>query len=308
MPKRVTVVPAVIKGEEFEGDELLTTEDWLKLVTQSFHNLAATFIPGWSKAPIVILTGELSQDCSSIDILNFVVEGQVFASREKLLAANKIWNFKQKLLKLKIFPLDLRVFTFGGKMWSDFVDSSQVKSMFVNEGDESDLELKDLCDQGFGGFSLRLFVAPISISQAEVSMILYPYDKATLIKDHVQAGRPEFPGVAVSTFVADLGIPASTITGKKIGCPLLPAIKTPSPLEGAQVVPTPRELAGKISALFTGVRLPEVKTTVRSLWERMAAIKKGGESQLESITPKNIWPTTEVATPPALPGSAFFMN
>ena len=303
MRQRVAVVSEVIRGVEFEGDELLTTENWLKLVTPSFHNLAATFLPKWNKAPIVILTAELSQDCSLIDSLNFVVEGTVFASREKVVATNKIWNFKQKHLKLKFFPLDLRVFSFVGNMWSELLDSSQIKSMFVNEEEDPELELNDLCAQGYGGFTLRLFVTPISVSQAEIAMVLYPHNKATMLKDHEWVRRPEYPGVTVSTFVADLGIPAAVITTKKTGCPLLPVIKTPSPLEGANMVPTPKELAGKVSTLFTGVRVPEIKTTVRSLWERMASIKKGGENQLESISPKMIWPAVEVVAAPALPGS-----
>ena len=288
MAKRVAVISTVIDGKEFEGDELLSGEEWSKLVVKSFHNVGPSLLPNWNEAPTVIVIAELTNDCSHIDSLGIITEGRVFNTREKLVAANKVWNFKQKQLKLKIFPLDLGIFRFMGRMWSEFIDSSEVKAMFINEGDEN-LELKDLGAQGFTGFSLRLFLLPISVSQVKVTMVLYPFDKEALLKNHPLAIRPEFPGVSVTVITADLGIQKSVVTDKQICSPVLPAIKSASPVDLASTVPTPAEVSAKISTLFGTVRVPEVKTTVKSLWERMSNIAEGGESQLESISPQFLW-------------------
>ena len=295
MAKRVAVVPTVIDGKEFEGDELLTGEEWAKVVVKSFNNIGPSILPNWNEAPTVIVIAELTNDCSQIDSLGIVTEGKVFNTREKLVAANKVWNFKQKQLKLKIFPLDLGIFRFMGRMWSEFVDSSDVKAMFINEGEEN-LELKDLGAQGFAGFSLRLFLMPISVSQVKVTMILYPFDKEALLKNYPLAQRPEFPGVSVTVITADLGIPKSVITDKQICSPVLPAIKCAAPVELANIIPTPAEVSAKISMLFGSVRVPEVKTTVKSLWERMSNISAGGESQLETLSPQFVWKAPMNAT------------
>ena len=288
MGKRTVVAPAIIDGEEFEGDELLSGDEWAKLVVKSFHNVGASLLPGWNESPTVIVIAELTNDCSLIDSLGIVTEGKVFGAREKLVAANKIWNFKQKQLKLKIFPLDLGIFRFMGRMWSEFVDSTEVKAMFINEGEEN-LELNDLGAQGYAGFSLRLFLLPLNVTQARITMILYPFDKEALLKNHPLAVRPEFPGVSITVLTADLGIQKGLITEKSIGCPILPAIKSASPVNLANMIPTPAEVSSKISTLFANVRVPEVKTTVRSLWERMSNIKAGGENQLEAILPETLW-------------------
>ena len=156
------------------------------------------------------------------------MEGKALNTREKSISTNKIWNFKQAKLRLKFDPIDLSVFRFLGRMWSELVDGMDLKTEFINEGDE-ELEMKDLCAQGFTGFTLRSFLMPIRVSHAKVSIILYPCQKDILLRDYPLATRPEFPGVQLSAITADMAIQKDVVTNKKIGCPILPVIRTAAP-------------------------------------------------------------------------------
>ena len=306
MGRKVALAPTIIEGEEFEGNELLTAEEWVKLVTPNFFNICSTFLLNWNEGPTVVLIADLSNDCSKIENVGVMLEGKVFNTREKSVSTSKIWNFKQTKLRLKFDPVDLSIFRFLGRMWSELVDGAEFKTEFINEGDE-ELEIKDLCAQGFTGFTLRSFLMPISVYQAKVSIILYPCQKDILLRDYPMATRPEFPGVLLSSITADMAIQKEVITDKKIGCPILPVIRTAAPIELAAIIPTPAEAASKISALFCDLRLPEVKTTVKSLWERMAAVKVGGEDCLETVVPEARWPTIALIDPPGNKGSILYL-
>ena len=295
MGKKVTVSTETIQSEEFTGGEELQVEQWIKLVVPNFQNLAPLFYDNWNESPVMFLTAVLSQDCSKIDMMGACLEGKVFNTREKMVPTNKLWNFDQKQVKLKLFPMELSIFKFTCGLYSELVDFGEVESKFFNEGPEDDLEFDDLKRQGYAGFSLRCFLQPISTAQVKASIVMYPVSKDKLLKDHSLAARPEYPGVIVSTITAELGVQRSQVTDRKIGCPVLPVVSTSTPVSKAKVLPAMKEVKAKVAALLQGVRVPELKTTAKSLWERMATIKAGGEAQLENLAPEFIWPKPDLS-------------
>ena len=196
--EKVQVSPETIKSDEFVGGEELEKEQWVKLVVPNFNDLAPLFIDKWSDSPAVFITAILSQDCANIDMMGITLEGKVFNTREKAVPANKLWNFDQKQLKLRLHPVELSKFKFTCGMFSELVDGDEVKNDFFNEGPE-DIELNDLRKQGYGGFSLRCFIMPVSTEQVRVTIVMYPARKDVLLKDHPLSARPEYPGVIIST-------------------------------------------------------------------------------------------------------------
>ena len=306
MGKKVTVSTETIQSEEFVGEEELAVEQWIKIIVPNFQKLAPLYYENWNESPVVFLTAVLSQDCSKIDMMGACMEGKVFNTREKMIPTNKLWNFDQKQVKLKLYPMDLSIFKFTCGLYSEFVDFGEIESKFFNDGPEEGLEFDDLKKQGFAGFSLRCFLQPISTAQVKASIVIYPASKEKLLKDHQLAPQPEYPGVTVSTITADLAVQRSQITSKKVGCPVLPVVSTSNPISKAKTLPSMKEVATKVAALFQGVKVPEIKTTAKSLWERMAAIKAGGETQLDILPPEFIWPKPDLSTKAAKTGTHLY--
>ena len=112
-----------------------------------------------------------------------------------------------------------------------------------------------------------------------------------MAKDHEWSARIEYPGVVVTSVLIDLGVQQSRVTKKSTGCPILPVIRAKTPIDKAKKVPAMGEVGYKVAVLFNRVILPEAKTTMKSLWERMAAIKDKGAALLEGTPPEKMWPS-----------------
>ena len=290
MAKKVAATIEVIKDKEFDGNAALLAEDWIPLIVPNFDNLAPKYAENWQETPIAFLAAELSDDCATLDTITWVTEGKMFAGRrEKALPANRVWNFKQKVT-IRFDPLNLSAFKFAGAMCSDFLDSTAVKFHMLAEND-TEIPLVDLAKQGFAGFSLRIFITPITTHGGKLYLYIYPYTKEKLLEAYKEAVRPEFPAVLVTTVAVELGVQQSgVILEKNVGCPLLPVIKTANPIENAAKIPSAGEVAWKVSAFLQKVVLPENKTTLKSLWERMAAVRDGGEAALKGAPAEKMWP------------------
>ena len=281
------VVTGIIQDDEFMGCEFFEKEDWEKLVVQDFVNLGPKFVKDFKDGPAALVAADVAEDGSTFEKLWLITTGKVFSTREKTWQTGKLWNFKENVL-LKVEPLNLEKFDFTrGYMFSEPLDGSKVEHSFVNE-DGDKVPLIDLAAQGYDGFTLRCAVVPITTASAKLFMFIYPCNKVKLAAEHEWSARMEFPATLLTSVMMDLGVQQSRVTKKSTGCPVLPVIRLKSPLD--QKVPAMGEVGYKTAILFNRLILPEVKTTMKSLWERMGAIKADGASQLKGSPPEKIWP------------------
>ena len=179
MAKAVVTSSEVIKDKEFSGGAPLTAEDWSIFVVEHFDDLGPIFLNEWQDTAGVLLTGELSADNAHIQNLNLVTVGKIFTKQPAVVAANRIWTFKEKDVYLRLDTIDLKKFKFSGKMYSEFLDSSDLAFKFIDENDMA-VPLLPLVQQGFEGFSLRMVVAPDSTFLAKVYVYIYPKTAATM--------------------------------------------------------------------------------------------------------------------------------
>ena len=287
----------VIQDDEFIGGDFFEGKDWAALAVHQLDNLGPKFVKDFKDGPAALVVADLTDDCGSFEKLWLVTIGKVFNTREKSLKCNKLWNFKENVT-LKFEPLSLEKFDFSrGYMYSEPLDGAKVEHSFVNDKGEK-VALADLTTQGYDGFTLRCVVAPTTTAHAKLHMFIYPCNKAKLASSHEWSTRIEYPGLALTSVMVDLGVQQSKVTKKSTGCPILPILRTKVDLEQAKKVPPMGEVGYKVAVLFNRVMLPEAKTTMKSLWERMGAIKEHGAALLEGVPPEKMWPS-----PSDLPGS-----
>ena len=287
MASVVVTSSQVIEDKEFNGGAPLLTEDWAPFIVKNFENLGKNFFHPWNGTPGVILTGELSADGAQIESLNIVAVGKIFTTKPADFAANRFWSLTNKNVAVRINTIDLKKFKFDARMWSDFLDHSEISYKMLDEH-ENTYPLGDLVMQQWDGFCLRLIAAPETTYSVKLYVYLYPHNKERLLSLYSCAGRIEFPGVLLTSGSAELGPQqAGFVLEKNVGCPVIPAIKTPAKLERA---PTAGEISWKVAALFRSVSLPETCASVEALKDRMAAVEAEGESQLKGAPTPRIWP------------------
>ena len=290
MAKTVVTSPEVIQDKEFDGGAPLTIEDWSIFTVENFDNLGPVFLNKWEDHPGVLLTGEISVSGAHIDRLNLVLVGKIFPNKPGVIAAEKIWNFKEKNIFLKIETIELKKFKFVGKTYSDLLDSSELAFGWLDDNNKS-YPLLDVVKQGFDGFSLRAVVAPDSTYSAKLYLYIYPYCKKSMLEKYKLATRIEFPAVLLTCGTAELGPQqAGFILEKNTGNPVIPAVTTVRALKETGRCPPAGELSWKVAALFSSVVLPETRSSGKTLWDRMKAVNTEGESQLKGVAPARLWP------------------
>ena len=280
----------IIQDDEFMGGEFFDGKDWAALAVKDLDNLGAKFVKDFKEGPAALVVADLADDGATFEKLWLVTLGKVFNTREKTFKCSKLWNFKETV-SIKFEPLELSKFDFSrGYMYSEPLDGSKVEHSFVNDKGEK-VALADLTTQGYDGFTLRCVVAPTTTAHAKLHMYIYPCNKTKLASTHEWSTKIEYPGMAVTSVLMDLGVQQSRVTKKSTGCPILPVVRTDIAMEKAKRVPAMGEVGYKVAVLFNRVTLPETKTTMKSLWERMAAIKEHGAALLEGAAPDKMWPS-----------------
>ena len=287
MAKNIVTSSEVIQDKEFNGGAVLLAEDWEPLIVKNFENLGPRFFESWRETPSVVLTGELSADCSKIERLNLVTVGKVFTTRPAEFAAIRFWPLQDKDVLLKINTLNLESFKFNSKMYSDFLDHGEIPYNMIDPKGQL-YPLVDLVKQDWDGFCLRAVVAPDSTYSAKLHIYIYPHIKETMHKEYGLADRIEFPAVLLTSGTAELGPQqAGIILDKNVGCPIIPAVKTEAKMKDTGKWPSAGEVSWKVAALFGSV---ETRTTVKTLFDRMEVVKRDGEKALKGAPAPRIWP------------------
>ena len=290
MAKAVVTSPEVIEDKEFSGGAPLTIEDWSIFTVDNFDNLGPVFLNQWQGAPGVLLTGEISVSCAHIDRLNIVTVGKLFENKPGVIGADRVWNFKSKNIFLKFDVIELSKFKFNCKTHSELLDSSELSFAFLDENNK-DYPLLDLVQQGFDGFCLRAVAAPDSTYSAKLSIFVYPFSKKSMLSKYKLSTKIEFPAALLTTGTAELGPQqAGFILDKNTGNPVIPAVTVIKSLKEAGRCPPAGELSWKIAALFSSVKLPETRSSGKTLMDRMNAVNTKGESQLKGVAPARVWP------------------
>ena len=174
----------------FNYREEMSFEDLQTVVIKSYNEAPNLVYKNWNGRPIVFCGLSLTDDNSSIENVVPVPLGKL---PEKIFPAENFWLLQEKLF-VKFEPLDLTKFTFNGSMTSELIDHGDIKYSIINKNGEVVFD-EDLKNQGFLGFSLRLFLQPLNVTMAKISVLCYPMSLDRLKKSHPNYNNKAFPGM-----------------------------------------------------------------------------------------------------------------
>ena len=273
---------------------------------KSYGDAARTLIKDWKGNPVIILGAQLAQDNKSLENMEPVLAGTLFRKTARKYVSTKFWNFPDKTY-LVLQPIDLTLFRFTDTLDSGYVDSSEISYGFVYE-DGTEVPEGTLSDQGFAGFSLRIFVTPVGGTTAKMKLVLFPAKKSVLKDDHAQSGDARFPGLTVTSVEVQMGINYSTLSDKSIGTSIVPCLMSQSQYDSSCAVPSTEQVMACVSSLMRTAVVPETVKSHKELWQRWGEIAKDGANKLQSMAREYVWPAFTVAVDPGWFFHKFFRN
>ena len=255
------------------------------MAVKSFTDISKKIYKPEDDTPQVFCGLTLSTDNSVIRDAIPIVMGKL---RKLTFPAGRFLGLEGNLT-LKSEILDLTQFIFISSMTSELMDHSSIEySIINNEGDV--ISGESLKSQGFKGFSLHLFLQPLSGLFAKMIILLYPLGTEDLKKTHTLSSNYAFPGIMLYHAKINLGVDALEFTKTKFGSPILPVVKITKPLENHDQIPTGRQISSAISVLFRNVTIAETKPNYRLLLDRWNAIKEKGVGSILYLKVYVIWP------------------
>ena len=275
----------MIQDPAFDSQEDITVDDLRKVAVKSFNDISNTIYKDWSNTPKVFVGLALSDDNSIIEKTSPVVIGEF---PRHTFPANSMWNFKEKLL-LRFEALDLNKFVFNESMTSNLLDSSKIDYAFIKRNGILFSE-KTLTGQGFHGFSLRLFLQPISTTLTKMTLVGYPLGVEELKKAHPLYDNPVFPGILLLQMNVLLGVSTTNLITTKYGSPILPVVKISKPLDDYDQIPSSRDISVAMSRTLRSITIPETRSSLKLLLNRWEEIKEKGGSSIRQLTPNVVWP------------------
>ncbi len=280
----------VIKDASFSHAVDFSVNDCKRLSVKSWNGVAESLHENYNGDPVVICGLKLSADNQVVTDAVTLLEGCFFKNESKSFSAAKLWPFGDGLT-LKIEKVDCKKFVFKHGLTSELLDHSFLNYCLVRQNGSA-VSLEDLNTMGFTGFSCRVFIQPVSVSTAKLTVLIFPLAAEQLMGDHPLAKEPGFPGIAIHRQEIDLGVKASSIFDKPMGSPILPAILPGNPFKSGQPIPKGSEIIAKLSAVLRCVTVPECKSNYSGLTERWEAITTGGKSSMKCKQPEMLWPET----------------
>ena len=274
-----------IEDSAFDGEESITVSDLQRVAVRSFHEAPQKIYSNWDGTPTVFCGLTLSDDHTYIEKKNPVLLGNIPA---QTFSTANLLNLKEEY-EIRFEDLDLEQFVFNSSMTSDLIDFHNINYTFINNKGDLVAE-EELKGQGFLGFSLRMFLQPISVTIITIIIVLYPLGVEEMKKAHPLYDNPSFPGILLHQIEANLGIPTSDLIYTKFGSPILPLIQSSTPLESYDQIPSSRQICAAISNVLRSITIPETKSSQELLSERWNEIKVKGESSFRHFTPDMLWP------------------
>ena len=254
---------------------------------RSFDEVPKTIYKDWSNTPKMFAGLTLSNDNSIIEKASPIVIGKF---TRHTFPANLMWNFKEKLF-LRFEALDLNKFVFNGSMTSNLLDSSKIEYTFIKRNGALISEIT-LAGQGFLGFSLRLFLQPISTTLTKLTLVCYPLSVEGLKKAHPLYNNPAFPGILLLQMKILLGVSTTNLISTKFGSPILPIVKVAKSLDDYDQIPSSRDISVAMSRILRSITIPETRLSLKLLLNRWEEINENGASSIRQLTPNVIWPVT----------------
>ena len=281
----------VIEDEGFTKKAELSNDVIKKLIVPSYNEAAKTIIKNWKNGPILMVGAKLALDNKTLENIEPVLLGTLFRKTARKWVTTKFWNFKESC-QLKLQPIDLSLFRFGEGLRSNLVDSKELAYSFV-DSDGKEIPATTLADQGFNGFSIRLYLAPSSAYATKLKLVMYPASKDTLDNDHQYSQDGRFPGLLITSTEIDMGIAYSQVTDKSFGTTICPVLISQQQYDDTCEVPTAEHVVACISKLLRTAMTPETAPDHKALWERWGEIKREGVAKLRSMEREHVWPLFE---------------
>ena len=275
----------MIEDSAFNGADDISVKDLRRVAVKSFSDISNKIYNTEDDTPQVFCGLTLSSDNSVIKNATPVVLGKLHkltfpAGRFLGLNGNLTLNFE---------TLDLTQFNFISSMTSELLDHRSMGYSIINK-EGVVISGESLKSQGFKGFSLRMFLQPLSGLSTKIIILLYPLSTEDLKKTHTLSIIHAFPGMMLHHTNGNLSINALKITNTRFGSPILPLVKITKPLENHDQIPTSRQISSAISVLFRNVTIAETKPNYRLLQERWKVIKEKGAGGLIYLRVYVIWP------------------
>ena len=279
---------SVIKDDSFDCSVDFSVNDCKRISVKNWSGVADALHESFNGDPVVICGLKLSADNHNITDSATILDGSIFRNEAKTFSTAKLWPFGDGLT-LKIGKIECSKFVFKYGLTSELLDHSLIDYSLVRQNG-STVSLEDLNTMGFTGFCCRVFIQPVSVSKAKLTVLLFPLPAEQLTSDHPLAKDPGFPGIAIHRQEIDLGLKAAAIFDKRMGSPIVPAILPGSPLKTGQSIPKGADILAKMSAVLRCVTVPECKSNYNGLAERWEAITTGGKASLKLKQPDVLWP------------------
>ena len=286
----------VIEHDGFNRETELTNDMIQKLIVKSYGDAARSLIKDWKGNPVMILGAQLAPDNKTLDNVEPVLAGTLFRKTARKYVSTKFWNFPDKT-HLVLQPIDLTLFRFDDSMDSGYVDSSEVSFSFQYE-DGSEVPEATLADQGFAGFSLKVFLIPVSGMSAKMKLVLFPAKKSVLKDDHAYSNDARFPGLTVTSVEVQIGVNYSVVSDKALGTTIVPCLMSQKQYDSSCEVPSTEHVIACVSSLMRTAVVPETVKSHKELWQRWGEIAKDGPTKLQTMAREFVWPAYTVTIDP----------
>ncbi len=231
----------------------------------------------------------------------FMVRGPV-DGRQVSIEAAKIWPGADTRAMLWLKFREGSIFTFSeGGMASDIIASENVEHSLVALADgwqPAPILAAQYEDWGWNNFCVRMLCHLSKKSSAKAgpvvsyTIILFPLGKEALLEKYELAQSAAWPGIRV----AEGQLPMLPRARTPWGCPVIPLLRTGTPLEDGGRLPEGELLRAAISNIMEQQATAETGRTgssVSAKWERLA----NNPEELTMKQGETPWPKTPLPTP-----------
>lgn len=279
-----------------ESGERLEVKNWRDEVEEKLKQR------GWDGTAGCCSVGLfLSADNALVEAGAFIVSGPV-DGKQLCIEATRIWPNADARAALILRFRNGGIFTFSeGGLASDIIASEAVEHSLVATADgrqPAPILAAQYEDWGWKGFCLRMLchISKKSSTRSGViigyTILLFPMEKEALLERYELAQSAAWPGIRIAEGQLPL-LPRPTTPW---GCPVLPLLRTGTPLAEGGTLPSGEVLRAAIGAIMGQQATAETGRTgsaVLAKWEKLA----NNPEEMVLREGETTWPKTSMPAP-----------
>ena len=278
---------STLAGPAFLEQVTATADDIRTWCVPSLDEAASSLLEDWQGKVIGVIGLTLGPDNRDITSARLSLQGQIYDSSAKKIAATKFWKGLPTGMHILIKNFDCSLFTFSEGTVSGLVNHDQFEHEFRTRAGEI-VDRGTLEELGIRGFSIKAYVWPTAPNWASLSVVLFPMEEADLVRTYPLAEDDRCPSILFFGEKIPFGPPAKI----RWGMPFNPAILPGGPVEDDTEFPNGKELAKAMSLLLRKAKQPILKLNVTQLEKVLAHQAENGHnvSTLSANPLEIIWP------------------